>query len=96
MKNILLILLCVVFIQCQPTHNNRSLELKKLPDKFKKGELVCVNNLGFIVSSISTAHIGKYYLKMLNCKSEDCIYLVLESEIKKCNNEISNNNDRTF
>lgn len=84
MKNLLLISLCILMNSCNYINNQQQVEEITLPSKFKDGELVYVGQNAFIVQDQGNKN-KKYYLKQLDCRSSNCFYFVLESEITKYN-----------
>ena len=54
--------------------------------KFREGELVYIDNYAFIVWSERSKNFKLYSLKLIDCKSDNCFYGVLESEITKTKN----------
>lgn len=77
-NKLLISCIAVLLISCSTNSNNRP--------KYKVGELVCVGNQLFIVNKNyeSTYGDGMYDLKKIDCKSDDCFYMVQESQIHKC------------
>ena len=84
-----IILISTLFVGCFPevdAQETGNTPILEFVPKFKEGELVYVNDYAFIVWSERSENYRLYSLKIIDCKSDNCFYGVLESEITKTKN----------
>mgnify|MGYP001572488695 CR=1 FL=1 len=84
MKKVILILsLCLLF-SCKEIPQEQEIYCK-----YKRGELVYIDNEAFQISEIPYEEGGKYMVDKLDCRSDNwsaCRFWFLESEISKYKN----------
>ena len=74
----LLILFVILFISCAEVNNNKK---KPIPFLYERGNVVYVTDIPYVVTYAWSDNT--YDLKQLNCKGDDCIIRVKQSQIKK-------------